>query len=261
MRAFDWNTLNLQSAPFRVIASNVFDAPSVDINKADPTRADGVVHLFRKMGGRVITVSGSIRVENDELATDTAIDLLKKKTLSYRGTGELGVVIAGKRRYWTGRATNVTIGRKNTDVSRATYGFQVECEKPYGLDQDGLVPFMPTTVVTSQYASIGTQNDGTYLAAPVTTLGVTSVPGGSATTTITLSNPETNEELQFTLTLKNGDTIQIDCDKRQIFQNTTKIYWSGVFPEWLPEGGLFNYADTLASRNITASGNYMRKWL
>lgn len=260
MRAFDWNQLNLQSDPFRVTASDVFDAPSVDITSADPTRADGIIQLYRKLGGRNITVAGLIRSES-ELAADLALDQLKKKVLTYRGKGELGVVIAGKRRYWIGIAKNATISRKNTDVSRMGYSFQVDTEKPYALDEDGAVSFAPATIITSPYATIGTQNEATYLAAPLITIQITTVPTGTATGTFTLKNPETNEEIEFTATVKNGDTITVDCDKLRIFQNSTEIYGAGLFPEWLPEGGLLDYTDTLASRTVTVSATYMRKWL
>ena len=172
MRAFDWNSLNLQSDPFRVTSTNAFDTPEVDITSADPTRADGVIQLYRKLSNRSITVGGLIRSDS-ELGADTALDLFKKKTLTYRGKGELGIVIAGKRRYWTGIARNIAVGRKNTDVSRATYSFQVETEKPSAYDEDGAIQFAAATVVTSPYASIGTLNDGTYLAAPVITIQIT----------------------------------------------------------------------------------------
>lgn len=260
MRAFDWNNLNLQSDPYRVTATNVFDAPQIDITSADPTRADGVIHLYRKLRGREIDVSGLIRAAS-ELDADYALDTLKKKILTYRGKGELGVSIGGKRRFWTGIIGNQTIGRKNTDVSRMTYSFQLSTEKPYALDEDGSVSFAPATVVTSPYATLGTQNDGTYLAAPEITIQVGTVPGGTATADFTIKNPETNEEITFTATVKNGDTLFINTDKRRIFQNSTEIYGVGVFPEWLPEGGLLDYADTLASRSVTVSATYMRKWL
>lgn len=260
MRGFDWNNLNLQGDPFRVTATDVFDSPTVDVTSADPTRADGIIQLYRKLGGRDITVAGLIRAA-DEMTADLALDTLKKKVLTYRGKGELGVVIAGKRRYWIGIAKNNTITRKNTDVSRMGYSFQVETEKPYALDQDGSVSFAPATVVTSPYATLGTQNEGTYLAAPEVTIQIGTVPGGVATADFTIKNPETNEEVTFTATVKNGDTLLIDTNKRRIFQNTTEIYGVGVFPEWLPEGGLLDYADTLASRSVTVSATYMRKWL
>lgn len=260
MRQFDWNALNLQADPFRVTATNVFDSPSIDITKADPTRADGVIHLYRKLGGRDINVAGLIRSDSEQGA-DTALDLLKKRALTYRGTGELGVVIAGKRRFWRGAITNHAINRKNTDVSRMGYSFVVETEKPYALDVDGAVQFAAATVVTSPYATLGTINDGTYLAAPVVTIQITTVPSGTATGTFSIRNPETNEEVTFEATVSNGDTITVDCDKRRIFQNTTELYGTGIFPEWLPEGGLLDYNDTLVSRTVTVSATYMRKWL
>lgn len=260
MRAFDWNGLNLQSYPFTVTATNIFDSPKVQVTSVELARADGVIDLYRKLGNREIDVTGQIKSTN-EVDADLALDLFKKRVLSYIGSGSLSFGFADMTRTYTGKAVNSIITRSRTDISRMGYSFQVHTEKPYALDDAGSLQFIPTTVVATSSATIATTNDATYLASPYLTLQFNTVPGGSASATISIRNPQTSETLEITTNLTNGTTITIDTDKKRTFKGSEEIYASGIYPEWLPEGGLLDYSDNLATRNVTVSGNYMRKWL
>jgi len=258
-RYFDWNSLDLTALPFRVTKTNVFSAPQIDITTADPTRADGIIQLYRKIKHREITLEGLIRTDS-AMAADTARDLLLKRLYYMRGKGALTFAASGMKRTFTGGIMNVIVPREGQDISRMAYSFQMMTDNAYATDDAGLIQFASPTVISSPYASIATQNDGTYLAAPVITLQVTSVPSGSALSTFSIRNPQTNESLTFTTTVENGDTITIDCDKLQTFRNSTRLDPTGTYPEWLPEGGLIEYSDSLATRSISLSANYMRKW-
>ena len=260
MRPFDWSGLSLQTENYRVIETDVFDAPSINITSADPVRTDGLMQLYRTLKARTINVKGLV-LGADQASADAALDLIKKRFYSRRGKGTLGVGFADHTRYFDGGIQNFGISRSNVDVSRMAYSFQLQTEKPYAYDSLGAQTFVSSTAITTAYATLATMNNGTYLAAPVITIQFTTVPSGSAAGTFSVKNPDTGETLTFDATVKNGDTITIDCAAVQVFQNSTEIFAQGLFPEWLPECGLLEYTDTLASRTASLSATYMRRWL
>jgi len=262
MRQFRWSTgLEFNTGMFRIQSTDVFSAPEVQVTEEDLARADGVVQLYDKLGGRVINFGGLIRGLDQDQA-DTAIDVLKSKTLNLRGgVGEMAIDFPEGDRIWRGKITNLNIGRSSTDISRATFSFQLRCPKPAAESSLGLIPFLTggSKTVISSSNSYQVYNQGTYIAKPVITFTV-----GAITTSIvgfSIGNPNTSQTVSFEALVKTGDAITIDCEAETVFVNTTEVRPFGSFPSWLPEYGLIDYNDTTTTRSILIDGVYIPKYL
>jgi hypothetical protein len=262
MRKFAWSQgLDFNNGSYRIQSTDIFSAPEVQISEEDLARADGVVQLYDKLGGRTINFGGIIRGSSQNDA-DNLIDNLKRKTLNLRSdTGVMAVDFPEGDRLWRGKITNLIIGRRNTDVSRATFSFQLRTPKPAADSALGLQPFITggAKTVISSSNSYQVINAGSYLGKPVISLTVNSIT--TAVVGFSIGNPYTGQTVSFEALVKTGDAITIDCDQQKIFVNTQEVRAIGNFPAWLPDVGLMDYNDTTTSRNITIDGVYMPRYL
>lgn len=262
MRKFNWiQGINFNDGAYRIQSTDIFSAPEVQISEEDLARADGVVQLYDKLGGRTINFGGLLRGAS-EADADTLIDNLKRRTLNLRGgTGVMAVNFPEGDRLWRGKITNLVIGRKSTDVSRATFSFQLRTPKPAADSALGLQQFVSggAKTVISSSNSFQVNNAGSYIAKPIITFSVNAI-----TTSIvgfSIGNPYTGQTISFEAPVKNGDAITIDCDQQKVFVNTQEVRVFGNFPAWMPDIGLMDYNDTTTSRNITLDGVYMPRYL
>lgn len=262
MRKFNWSQgIDFNNGSYRIQSTDLFSAPEVQITEEDLARADGVVQLYDKLGGRTINFGGLLRGTSESEA-DTLIDNLKRRALNLTGgTGVMAVNFPEGDRLWRGKITNLNIGRSSTDVSRATFSFQLRTPKPAADSALGLQQFITggSKVITSSSNSFQVNNAASYIAKPIITLSVTSIT--TAVVGFSIGNPYTSQTVSFEALVKNGDSITIDCDLQKIFVGTQEVRAFGTFPSWLPDIGLIDYNDTTSTRSIVIDGVYMPRYL
>lgn len=260
MRKFNLTGLSLNDGSFRVRETNLFNAAETEIATEDLARDDGLVQLYERMGGRQIEFAGYIRAD-DQNSADAAIDLLKKRmTYVSGGIQAMTVDFPEGDRVWHGKIINKNISRNNTDVSRAGFSFVLQTPKPYGSAATGLQQFAEAQTITSSAITAQVNNIGTYLAKPLITLTVTSASDAAAE--FRLGNPETGQYVSFSVAdLQVGDAIVIDCDLNKVFHRSDEIRPFGVFPSWLPEIGLIEYNDSMTSRNVIMTTDFIPRYL
>lgn len=260
MRKFNWSGLSLNEGSFRIQSTNLFDAAEVQVATEDLARDDGLVQLYERLGGRQIEFSGYLRTESQE-AADAAIDLLKKRlTYISGGIGAMTVDFPEGDRVWQGKVINKNISRGSTDVSRAGFSFVLQTPKPYGSSAAGLQEFAEAQTITASAITQQVNNIGTYLAKPLVTLTVNAA--SDAAVEFRIGNPETGQYVSFSVAnLQIGDAITIDCDIHRIFHNSEEIRPFGVFPSWLPELGLIEYNDSMSSREVVMSTQFIPRYL
>lgn len=260
MRKFNLTGLSLNDGSFRIKETNLFGAAETQIATEDLARDDGMVQLYERMGGREIEFAGYLKGD-DQNSADAAIDLLKKRlTYARGGIQSMTVDFPEGDRVWFGKIINKNISRKNTDVSRAGFSFVLQTPKPYGSAATGLQQFAAPLTITSSAITAQVNNTGTYLAKPLITLTVTAA--SSSAVDFRIGNPETSQYVSFSVdNLKVGDAITIDCDLNKAFHLSEEIRPFGAFPSWLPEYGIIEYNDSMSSRNVIMTSDFVPRYL
>lgn len=262
MRKFNWSQgINFNDGNFRIQSTDLFSAPEVQITEEDLARADGVVQLYDKLGGRTINFGGLLR-GTDQASADQLIDQLKRYSLNLRGgTGVMAVDFPEGDRLWRGKIINLIVGRSSTDISRATFSFQLKTPKPAAESSLGLIPFVTggAKVISASAATFQVYNQATYLAKPTITLTVGAITSGIVG--FSIGNPDTSQTVTFEAYVQAGDAITIDCYEERVFVNTLEVRARGSFPAWLPDYGLMDYNDTTSTRTVTLNGVYMPRYL
>ncbi len=258
-RKFNFSGLDLNDgSTFRITETSIFGMADIEIVTADLARADGLVQLYDRLAGRLIDFSGQIRTtsQND---TDIAIDALKRR-LRYGSSGIMTVDFPEGDRLFYGKVININISRSSTDISRATFSFQLQTPSPVSSSSVGMLDFCEVQNITASAITASTRNVGTYLAKPIVTINI-GVNTQNQFAEFRIGNPETSQYVSFSAVVDSNDSIRIDCEAQKIFLNTQEIKPSGAFPSWLSDGGFIEYNDSMSSRSVILTAQYNPKYL
>ena len=238
-----------------VVETDVYSAPSNAIQADALAEQDGSLVVKQRYLSKTFKVEGIIR-KDSIVELEVAIDLFKAAMSSRNQAFDIDY--AGGIRRYLANAQNVIVTRTKRMTSAA---FSVEFHNPDGVGWDiGSTALIASVGITGSNVSIPVTVGGTYQADPMITVVVNTATGGT-NKTITISNDVSLRGLSIRRNWANGDQLEIDCLNKTVFVNDLAVEFTGQFPKWEPGAGALGYLDDLASRDVTITSSYTRRWL
>lgn len=248
--------LDLQDGYFRIVETDLFNAPAKTIDIIELARKDGAKAVFEKYGSRKFNLTGYIQADTEDNA-DGALDQLKAFVNRRNLTLKMGY--RGSNRVWTVNLESLQTARKNTDVSRMPFNLQGIAPNPFASDESR------TTLVDesgiTEATNISVSPIGSYFAQPLTIITINSVNPDDSDITISIGNAIENTYMDITATFQAGDVLTIDSFNEIIYKNAEIIEGDGLFPVWSPTGGTFEYSFDATSLNVDIFSDYLGRWL
>lgn len=188
-----------------------------------------------------IVLRGTL-ITDSQTELDTLIDTMKKTLKIQEGNLDILRGDASRRRF---KATCVEMDFQRTENFHITWcpiELRFQCLTPFGID----------TNYTSNLHSISNlnfsesqTNIGTAEAKPQFILIVTSA---TDVTSINLKNDTTDQEIEFTTSLSDGDVIIIDSENLTVLKNSVPLDFDGDFP--VIEVGVNSFSITVTGTAI-----------
>lgn len=248
--------LDLQAGYFRIVETDLFNAPPKTIDVIELARKDGAKAVFQKFGNRKFNLTGYIQADTEDNA-DASLDQLKAYVNRRNLTLKMGY--RGSNRVWTVDIESLQTARKNTDVSRMPFNLQGIAPNPFASDESR------TTLVDesgiTEATNIPVSPVGSYFAQPLTVITINSVNPDDSDITISIGNAIENTYMDITNTFQAGDVLTIDSFNEIIYKNSEIIEGDGLFPVWSPTGGTFEYSFDATSLDVDIFSDYLGRWL
>lgn len=255
-RAVTLDGLDLQAGYFRIVETDLFNAPPKNVDIIELARKEGAKAVFERFASRKFYLTGYIKADTEDNA-DGALDQLKS-FVSRRGL-ELKVGYRGANRVWTVNLDSLQTARKNTDVSRMPFNLTGIAPNPFAVDETRTT-LVDETGITSA-TNIPVVGGGSYFAQPLTVITINSVNPDDADVTISIGNAIENTYMDITDTFVAGDVLTIDSFNEIIYKNSEIIEGDGIFPIWAPTGGTFEFSFDATSIDVDIFSDYLRRWL
>ncbi len=248
--------LDLQANDYRIVDTDLFNAPPKNVNVVELARKDGAKAVFEQFGSRKFNLVGYIQTST-EFNADSALDYLK--TFVNRRGLELKLGYLGEYRIWTVNIESLQVARKNTDVSRMGFNLSGVAPNPFAKDETETTLVNETGITTS--TNIPVVGGGSYFALPLTVITINSVNPDDDYVTISIGNAIENTFMSVTQIFQAGDVLTVDSFNEIIYLNNAIIEGDGLFPVWSPEGGTFEYTFDATALDVDILSTYYRRWL
>ena len=229
--------LDLQANDYRIVDTDLFNAPPKNVNVVELARKDGAKAVFERFGSRKFNLVGYIQTST-EFNADEALDYLK--TFVNRRGLELKLGYLGDYRIWTVNIESLQVARKNTDVSRMGFNLSGVAPNPFAVDATETTLVDETGITTA--TNIPIVGGGSYFAQPITVITINSVNPDDELITISIGNASESTYMDVTGIFEAGDVLTIDSFNEIIYKNSEIIEGDGLFPIWSPEGGTFEFS-------------------
>lgn len=254
MIGVSYGDFNLQADGVTVTGTDVYSAPTNNI-QADPlAERDGALIVKQQFGKKTFTVEGYIR-KDTIIELEAALDTFKL-AMSKKNQGFDIDYAGGIRRYLASAQNNIISRRGLTSA-----GFSVEFVSPDGMgwDLESAVLISPTSISVSN-TTLALSVGGSYKADPVVKVTVSAVTGGTSKT-ITLSNAATLRSVSVTRTWTAGDVLEIDTLKGSVLVNGIAHDFTGQLLSFDPGDGGIGYLDDFTTRTVALEASYTKRWL
>lgn len=248
--------LDLQANDYRIVDTDLFNAPPKNVNVVELARKDGAKAVFERFGSRKFNLVGYIQTST-EFNADSALDYLK--TFVNRRGLELKLGYLGDYRIWTVNIESLQVARKNTDVSRMGFNLSGVAPNPFAVDATETTLVDETGITTA--TNIPIVGGGSYFAQPITVITINSVNPDDELITISIGNASESTYMDVTGIFEAGDVLTIDSFNEIIYKNSEIIEGDGLFPIWSPEGGTFEFSFDATSIDVDILSTYYRRWL
>ncbi|MBK9388569.1 MAG: phage tail family protein [Planctomycetes bacterium] len=255
-RGITLDGLDLQAGNFKIVETDLFNAPPKTIEVIELARKDGAKAVFERYGSRKFNLTGYIQTDSSSNA-DASLDQLK--TFVNRRNLELKMDYRESTRNWVVGIDSLQVARKNTDVSRMGFNLSGIAPNPFATDTDKTTLVDETGI--TEAVNIPISAGGSYFAQPLTIITINSVNPDDEDITISIGNAIENTYLDITGTFVAGDIITIDSFNEIIYKNSEIIEGDGLFPIWSPTGGTFEFSFDATSINVDIFSDYYRRWL
>lgn len=116
------------------------------------------------------------------------------------------------------------------------------------------------TNVTNSAASNAVDVEGSFDIEPRIILDYASITGGTGQS-LTVKNEETGQGITLTGNFATDDTIEINSAEKTVTMNGANIDFSGQFPVFPPNAGIFGYVDTFTTRSVDIIVTYEKRIL
>ena len=248
--------LDLQANDYRIVDTDLFNAPPKNVNVVELARKDGAKAVFERFGSRKFSLVGYIQTST-EFNADEALDYLK--TFVNRRGLELKLGYLGDYRIWTVNIESLQVARKNTDVSRMGFNLSGVAPNPFAVDATETTLVDETGITTA--TNIPIVGGGSYFAQPITVITINSINPDDELVTISIGNASESTYMDVTGIFEAGDVLTIDSFNEIIYKNSEIIEGDGLFPIWSPEGGTFEFSFDATSIDVDILSTYYRRWL
>ena len=248
--------LDLQANDYRIVDTDLFNAPPKNVNVVELARKDGAKAVFEQFGSRKFNLVGYIQTST-EFNADSALDYLK--TFVNRRGLELKIGYLGEYRIWTVNIESLQVARKNTDVSRMGFNLSGVAPNPFAVDATETTLVDETGITTA--TNIPIVGGGSYFAQPITVITINSINPDDELVTISIGNASESTYMDVTGIFEAGDVLTIDSFNEIIYKNSEIIEGDGLFPIWSPEGGTFEFSFDATSIDVDILSTYYRRWL
>ena len=248
--------LDLQANDYRIVDTDLFNAPPKNVNVVELARKDGAKAVFERFGSRKFNLVGYIQTST-EFNADEALDYLK--TFVNRRGLELKLGYLGDYRIWTVNIESLQVARKNTDVSRMGFNLSGVAPNPFAVDATETTLVDETGITTA--TNIPIVGGGSYFAQPITVITINSVNPDDELITISIGNASESTYMDVTGIFEAGDVLTIDSFNEIIYKNSEIIEGDGLFPIWSPEGGTFEFSFDATTLEVDILSKYYRRWL
>lgn len=236
-----------------VTSTNVYDSPHNRIQADELAEADGALIVKQQYSSKTFTVEGIIR-KSTVSELEAALDAFKVAMAAKNQAFDIDY--AGSTRRYLANAQNVTVAKRLTSA-----GFSVEFLSPDGMGWSlDTTSLLTPTGVSSSNVDLPVTTQGTYMVAPLITVDLNTVSGGTAKT-LTISNGSTLRGLSVQRNWTSGDVLEIDSLNKTVYVNNAVAPFTGQFPVWAAGEGVLTYLDDLTSRDVTIEATYTRRWL
>jgi hypothetical protein len=254
MRGIKFGSFNMQTGGCTVTGTDVFSAPTNDIQADELAEDDGSVIVKQRYKSKAFIVEGWLRA-----TTQMAFDALRdsfKLAMAQRNQA-FDIDYGSSTRRYLGNASNSAL----IDTSPTSCTFSVQFLSPDGMGWDlNSTALLTAAGVTQANQTLGFTVGGTYMCEPLITVTLSALTGGT-TKAITISNGDTVRGLTITRTWVAGDQITIDCLNKTVYVNNAPVAFTGVFPTWSVGAATLSWSDGLTTRTAAVNVSHTQRWL
>lgn len=250
---FDGN--NIASISGVVITNRkVADIPNRDLKMGKVARADKSVLTSAEYGSKEIVfeglVSGTTGRSNTELVIASMLSLLQEPNKELRF-----------ERFGFDITYTATLSGYTTDFKGGNCIFSLTfiATDPLAYENTNTQLIQPTNIVASTNTS-AIVVDGSYKAAPVFTITISSVTGTSSSY-ITINNNSTGSGITVTRTWSAGEILIINCLTRKVTVSGVEVAFTGLFPSFNIGSSNVGYIDNFTARSVVLSAVYQRRYV
>lgn len=227
------NNTNLHDrTKYSVVSLNHEQIPNVENNLMKISDSHGIKFITQHLNPKEIVIEGFIKGTSQE-DLEHNIDDLKKAV--YIQTGSLYIGYSGEVRRYDVTLGSCSIGRKNVDVTHATFSISfLTIDKPFATESTmgstdiEATSYSASSITQSTFSAVWSFG-GNVEPEPLVRIvydGVTSV------TRTDLTNRTTGDMLSINSTFSAGDQLFIDIEGKQAILNGQIREYDGVFPEF-----------------------------
>src|SRR3989304_3354649 len=229
--------------------------PTRAVNSKSLANDDGGKMVSADFNQREIIIDGTIIAPNRpaaELARDNLMQYLTPKEKP------LKIDQGGFERVYTATMQNITFSEAQGGFIPFSINFI--CSDPFGYREQSTAIAMGAAI-TAFYGEKTFNILGNYKALPTITLTFASLSGATGKI-VTLTNPDTGEEISITRDWVNTDVLVVNCFTKTLTVNGTEVDYTGKFLSFEPgTSRKLVYEDNFTGRSVTFGFSYTKRYI
>lgn len=253
---FDLNSAATVGSGDRILIQNLDDnGPSIELDKFDVPRGNGIVINDKSRRGKIIEAEGVFFADSGaelEALCDTIKKNLRKINRPLDVT-RYGVT----RRYPYATFINyerIFDGRKGTDITRCPLKLKFLCT-------DLAVDWQYTSQVKNVTASSDTDTITTTATDKLKPSFVIVINAANTMSVLNIQNETTGDEIEITRSFAAGEAVIIDCEEQEVTVNGVPVDFVGKFPELDVGENVIRYTTTSTSHDFDATIKHRNGYL
>lgn len=242
------NNLSLQSD--NIITQNILydSAPVRDFPTQAVPRDHGGIILGDYWRQKTVTLRGILKYDTNELL-ECAIDTFKRIVTEQESILKLNIACTQREFVVTAINTDRMFARRQGyHITICPFNLDLLCLTPFALSPD----YVSQTITDTSVLELNEQffNEGTAPSAPILILVFTTATNVSS---VKFSNNTTNESIELTTPLSDGDYVRFDGESKEVTVNGIQADYDGAFPSLLAGSNFYTIDITGDSVQYTST--------
>ena len=251
-----FNNVRLDTIEYITITNRLAHSlPTRAVDKKDLANEDGAKLVSADYKSKEIVIEGHIVAPNRQ-----SMEVARDNLLNYLSVKEAHLKFdqSGTEREYTATVSQIIFSEAKGGFSTFTITFL--CSNPFGYNTQSTSIAMGAAIIAF-YGEKTFNILGSYRATPVITFTFSSLSGATGKT-VTITNPDSGEEIIVTRDWSNSDILQIDSANKTVKVNGTEVNYTGKFLTFDPgTGKKVVYEDNFTGRSVTVGFTYTKRWL